>query len=114
MGHIDLQDKDNIMTSAARIARSGSKKHTAPVTVIPEVRTPDFDFADDVPKYWWGNDPARTLLLAALSASFPAGQSASSEVITGPGEMAPTRMPCLKTWRRTVCTKQLTAHLDDA
>jgi len=62
------------MTAAARISRSRSNKRTAPVTVIPEVRTPDFDFADDVPKYWWDNDPAKTLLLAALSASFPAGE----------------------------------------
>jgi hypothetical protein len=34
--------------------------------------------------------------------------------MTGPGEIEPTRMPCLNTWRRTVCTKQLIAHLDDA
>ena len=62
------------MTAAARISRSRSNKRAAPVTVIPEVRQPDFDLADDVPKYWWGNDPARTLLLAAMSASFPAGE----------------------------------------
>jgi hypothetical protein len=34
--------------------------------------------------------------------------------MTGPGEIEPTRMPYLKTWRRTVWTKQLIAHLDDA
>ena len=27
-----------------------------------------------MPKYWWDNDPAKTLLLAALSASFPPGE----------------------------------------
>ncbi|HIL23040.1 MAG TPA: metal-dependent hydrolase [Alcanivorax sp.] len=45
-----------------------------PAMVIPTVRQPDFDLADDVPKYWWDNDPLKTLLLGALSASFPAGE----------------------------------------
>ncbi|MFV8570818.1 metal-dependent hydrolase [Marinobacter sp. SBS5] len=40
----------------------------------PVVRKPDFDFPEDLPKYWWDNDPAKTLLLAALSASFPPGE----------------------------------------
>ena len=62
------------MTAAARISRSRSNKRTAPVTVIPEVRQPDFDLAGDIPRYWWDNDPAKTLLLAAMSASFPAGE----------------------------------------
>ena len=51
---------------------------------------------------------------ARASASLSAGQSASSPVITGPGEIAPTRMPCLKTCRRVVCTKQSIAHFDEA
>src|SRR6266478_6700190 len=46
--------------------------------------------------------------------SFSGGQSASSVLMTGPGETEPTRMPCLNTWRRTVWTNQLIAHLDDA
>jgi hypothetical protein len=46
--------------------------------------------------------------------SFSAGQSLSSAVMTGQGEIEPTRMPDLKTWRRTVWTKLLIAHLDDA
>src|SRR5713226_8619298 len=46
--------------------------------------------------------------------SFSGGQSASNTLTTGPGETEPTRMPCLNTWRRTVWTKQLIAHLDDA
>jgi uncharacterized protein len=74
MGHIDLKYEDNNMTAAARISRSRSNKRSAPVTMIPEVRQPDFDLADDVPRYWWDNDPAKTLLLAAMSASFPAGE----------------------------------------
>ncbi len=54
------------------------------------------------------------LPLALASRSFSSGQSASSALMKGPGEIEPTRMPCLKTWRRTVWTKQFTAHFDDA
>src|SRR5699024_3430227 len=44
--------------------------------MIPKVRQPEFDFAssEDIPRYWWAGDPVKTLLLAALSASFPAGE----------------------------------------
>lgn len=44
--------------------------------MIPKVRRPEFEFAksEDIPRYWWADDPAKTLLLAALSASFPAGE----------------------------------------
>ena len=46
-----------------------------PKGMIPKVRRPNFDFsAEDVPRYWWDNNPAKTLLLAALSASFPPGE----------------------------------------
>jgi uncharacterized protein len=65
------------MTAAARIwlATRSNAAQTAPGDgLIPEVRQPDFDLADDVPKYWWDNDPVKTLLLAAMSASFPAGE----------------------------------------
>ena len=62
------------MAAVAQISRARDSKRSAPVTVIPEVRQPNFDLADDVPKYWWDNDPAKTLLLAAMSASFPAGE----------------------------------------
>ena len=48
------------------------------------------------------------------SFNFSGGQSAKSAVMTGPGEIEPTRMPCLNTCRRTVWTKQLIAHLDEA
>ena len=59
--------------------------------------------------------PASSRLPASLASfSFSGGQSASSALMTGPGEIEPTRMPCLNTWRRTVWTKQLIAHLDDA
>ncbi len=47
-----------------------------PKDMIPKVRRPQFAFseAEDMPRYWWDNDPAKTLLLAALSASFPPGE----------------------------------------
>ena len=47
-----------------------------PKNMIPKVRRPQFAFseANDMPRYWWDNDPAKTLLLAALSASFPPGE----------------------------------------
>lgn len=45
-----------------------------PAMMIPTVRRPEFDLADDVPKYWWDSDPVKTLMLSALSASFPAGE----------------------------------------
>ena len=54
------------------------------------------------------------LPLVLASASLSAGQSASRPVTTGPGETEPTRMPCLNICRRTVCTKQSMAHLDEA
>jgi len=41
---------------------------------IPTVRKMDFDFQSDVPRYWWDNNPVKTMLLAALSATFPAGE----------------------------------------
>lgn len=42
---------------------------------IPKVRQPEFEFAvDDLPRYWWDNDPVKTLLLAALSSGFPPGE----------------------------------------
>ncbi|WP_396621687.1 metal-dependent hydrolase [Marinobacter sp. W-8] len=60
----------------ARTTITGTQPTPSPKTKapIPEVRQPDFDLAEDVPKYWWDNDPAKTLLLAALSASFPPGE----------------------------------------
>ncbi|RZU38595.1 hypothetical protein EV700_2530 [Fluviicoccus keumensis] len=39
-----------------------------------KVRRMDFDFPDDIPEFWYGNDPFRTLLLSTLSAGFPEGE----------------------------------------
>lgn len=66
------------MTSIANIKaiRSSKRKPTKPpLSMVPEVRRPDIDLAEDVPKYWWDNDPVKTLLLAALSSSFPPGET---------------------------------------
>ena len=61
------------MTAAARI-KASAKTAATPPEMIPKVRQPNFDLAEDVPRYWWGNDPARTLLLAAMSSGFPPGE----------------------------------------
>lgn len=62
------------MTTAVSTLLNKSRRRAKADMVIPEVRRPDFDLAADVPKYWWGNDPVKTLLLSAMSASFPAGE----------------------------------------
>ncbi|MFN3712978.1 MAG: metal-dependent hydrolase [Alcanivoracaceae bacterium] len=62
------------MTAAARISTRRKNRMATPAGMIPEVRQPDFDFPADLPRYWWSNDPVKTLLLAALSSSFPAGE----------------------------------------
>ncbi|MFZ5756869.1 MAG: metal-dependent hydrolase [Pseudomonadota bacterium] len=38
------------------------------------VRRMDFEFPDDIPEFWFANDPYRTLLLTGLSATFPEGE----------------------------------------
>ncbi|MBO6851834.1 MAG: metal-dependent hydrolase [Marinobacter sp.] len=60
--------------NAKAIRMSRGKPAKPPLSVIPQVRRPNIDLAEDVPKYWWDNDPVKTLLLAALSASFPPGE----------------------------------------
>lgn len=66
------------MTSAVNLKAIRSQKRKfakPPLSVIPRVRRPSIDLADDMPKYWWDNDPVKTLLLAALSSSFPPGET---------------------------------------
>ena len=63
----------------ARKGLAGSLRTLAgktPKDMIPKVRRPQFTFseAEDLPRYWWDNDPVKTLLLAAMSASFPPGE----------------------------------------
>ena len=38
------------------------------------VRRMDFEFDDSIPKYWFGGDPLRTMILTALSCTFPEGE----------------------------------------
>jgi uncharacterized protein len=45
----------------------------AGTTEIP-VRRMDFEFDDSIPKYWFGGDPLRTMILTALSCTFPEGE----------------------------------------
>ncbi len=45
-----------------------------PASYSIPVRHMDFNFDDDIPENWFGNDPFRTLLLSALSGTFPEGE----------------------------------------
>lgn len=63
------------MTAALTPFHSKAARKTAtPAGMIPVVRRPGFDFSKNVPMWWWDNDPFKTLLLAALSSSFPPGE----------------------------------------
>ncbi len=60
------------MGAVATLQRQAKKRLAY---ALPSVRQPDFDYAkDEVPRYWWDNDPAKTLLLAAMSSGFPSGE----------------------------------------
>ena len=39
-----------------------------------KVRRIEFEFGDDIPEFWYANDPIRTLLLAGMSGGFPEGE----------------------------------------
>lgn len=60
--------------SAALRKETATSVSATPAGHLPVVRRPDFDFAKDVPMWWYGGDPFRTLLLAALSSGFPPGE----------------------------------------
>lgn len=67
------------MTAFAPIAKLARKRQsksasTTPAGMIPVVRRPDFGFSEELPMWWWSNDPFKTLLLAALSSGFPPGE----------------------------------------
>lgn len=51
-----------------------SQTTPAPARYDIPVRRMDFQFDDDIPTYWFGKDPFRTLLLTALSGTFPEGE----------------------------------------
>ncbi|MCH8497621.1 MAG: metal-dependent hydrolase [Marinobacter sp.] len=38
------------------------------------VRRMDFEFDDSIPKHWFGGDPLRTMILTAMSCTFPEGE----------------------------------------
>lgn len=64
------------MSQAARaIQPTASAASQSKSPAAPKVRQPRFDFAqEDLPRYWFDNNPAKTLLLAALSSGFPPGE----------------------------------------
>lgn len=64
----------NAITAIARAARPRQPEPQTPAGMIPRIRRPNFDLPADIPKYWWDSDPAKTLLLSALSSSFPSGE----------------------------------------
>ncbi|HLT14775.1 MAG TPA: metal-dependent hydrolase [Marinobacter sp.] len=64
----------NTPASQIKKAKSVQYRSATPPGEMPIVRSPDFKFPDDLPRYWWDNDPVKTLLLAALSSSFPPGE----------------------------------------
>ncbi|WP_262492458.1 metal-dependent hydrolase [Marinobacter sp. AL4B] len=64
----------NMATNTVKAAKKKVYRSLTPKGFKPVVRSPDFKLSKDLPKYWWDNDPAKTLLLAALSASFPPGE----------------------------------------
>ncbi len=41
---------------------------------VPEVRRINFNFPDDIPEFWYDNDPLRTVLFCSMSATFPDGE----------------------------------------
>ena len=55
------------------MATSAKTASLAGTADIP-VRRMDFEFDDAVPKYWFGGDPLRTMILTALSCTFPEGE----------------------------------------
>lgn len=63
----------NAIAAITHAVRSGARTVT-PTGLIPKVRQPSFELPGDLPKYWWDNNPVKTLLLAALSAGFPPGE----------------------------------------
>ena len=55
------------------MAKSAKTTSLAGTADIP-VRRMDFEFDDSIPKYWFGGDPLRTMILTALSGTFPEGE----------------------------------------
>ncbi len=45
-----------------------------PAAAVPQVRRMNFDFADDIPRHWWGGDRELTRNADALHLLFPEGE----------------------------------------
>lgn len=64
----------NAVAAITRATKTLRRQGSTPAGMIPQIRRPEFELPADLPKYWWDNNPAKTLLLAALSSSFPPGE----------------------------------------
>jgi predicted metal-dependent hydrolase len=62
------------MTASALKTLRAAGKTALPANPPIKVRRPEFEYGDDVPEYWYANDPLRTLLLASMSGGFPEGE----------------------------------------
>ncbi len=60
------------MTAAAHVQTRRAQAAARPHDL--KVRRMDFEFSDDIPEFWFDNDPFKTLLLAAMSGGFPEGE----------------------------------------
>lgn len=60
------------MTAAARVTPHQAQPARRPHDL--KVRRMDFEFSEDIPEYWFDNDPFKTLLLSAMSGGFPEGE----------------------------------------
>ena len=62
----------NMFTSPSS-SKAIQYRHVSASIDIP-VRSMDFTFPDEIPEFWFSNNPLLTLLLTALSSAFPDGE----------------------------------------
>jgi len=62
----------NMFTSPS-LSKAIQYRHVSASIDIP-VRSMDFTFPDEIPEFWFSNNPLLTLLLTALSSAFPDGE----------------------------------------
>lgn len=60
------------MTAAVRVTPNQAQPARRPHDL--KVRRMDFEFSEDIPEFWFDNDPLKTLLLSAMSGGFPEGE----------------------------------------
>jgi len=62
------------MTASALRTLRATSKTAQPAHPPVKVRRIEFEFDDDIPEFWYANDPLRTLLMASMSGGFPEGE----------------------------------------